>query len=229
MVASAFFQRFVALLFTLVNGSLLYLFLLHLPYSMEALLVTFVHWNELSPPPAIMMALSVAVMVIALVARSRLSDEWKNRLIYFRMRLAHPAHRAFFGGKDPGIDLALLRDACPEVHDSAYDPRVQYSAWHKLLRKHGTKHVVGNADAVRRLLGDVYILSLTFLAAFLVAWPLNSGTVFQIAAPYLFIFGAQALFLLLSARGAGHRLVVNVLALEAGFGSDKPLGKTRKP
>jgi hypothetical protein len=232
MVESPLFQRFVVLLFTLANGALLYLFLLQLPYSLEALKASFVHWNDLRPSPAIMMALSIGVMIVALATRASLSDQWKNRLLYFRKRYAHPAHRSFVGGKDPGFDLAPLKKLYPQVHDSAYDPQVQFETWLKLLHKHRAQHVISNPEAVAKLLGDVYVLSLIFLAAFLFAWPLSFGIVFQIAAPYLFLFGAQAIFLLFSAKGADQRLVVNVLALEAGFAPDgekaKPSKKPRR-
>jgi len=77
-------------------------------------------------------------------------------------------------------------------------------------------------------LRDLFILCLYFLVFFAIGWLINLGVPFQIVAIYLFLFGAQALFLLFAARRTGYRLVDNVLALELGLQEEGSLGRKRK-
>ena len=214
--------------FALLNGAMLYLFSLQLPFSAEALLQTFRHWGQLSPYIGVVAVMAAGVTVVALLLKTMLGETWKHRLLYFKMQHAHPAHQAFFGSKDTGLDLEPVNRAYPEVRDSAWAPNVQLEVWEKLHRKHAQVQVIAGTRAAWRLLCDLYVLSLVFLAAFLIAWVLNTGVVFAFAAPYLFVFGGQAIFLCLSARGVGWRLVINVLGTELGMKPEGKQGKKRK-
>ena len=95
---------------------------------------------------------------------------------------------------------------------------MQYETWQSLYRKHSGKRVVSRPRRGWLVLRDLYCMSVVFCLAFLLSWPLNVGVRFAIAAPYLFVFGAQAMFLLLGARRLGTRFVNNVLATELGLG-----------
>lgn len=228
MTTSSTLQGLVTLVFALLNGAMLYLFSLQLPFSAEALLQSFRHWDRVSPYIGVVAAMATGVTVVALLLKAMLGDLWKHRLLYFKMQQAHPAHQAFFGSKDTGLDLERVNRAYPEVRDSAWAPNVQLEAWNKLYRKHAEVQVVAGTRAAWSLLCDLYLLSLVFLAAFVIAWPLNTGVVFAFAAPYLFVFGGQAIFLCLSARGVGWRLVVNVLGTELGMKPEDEKGKRSK-
>lgn len=200
--------------FIVINTVLLYLFLLQLPYGLDSFAFSLLHWSEISPRIEIVAVISICVAIITLVLAKRLDSEWKSRLVCFRRQFAHPGHRAFFGGKDPGFDLKPLLIAYPEVRDSAYNPQVQMQVWMRLFKKHAKAPLVTGTYRSWLFLRDLYLISLVFLAAFLVAWPLNIGIPGVLAASYSFIYGAQWLFLMFSARGTGTRLEFNVLAEE---------------
>ena len=227
MVTSPVLHSLVTAVFTLLNGGMLYLSLLQFPFSVEAFVASFKHWNQLSPRVGIVLFIAVAVIILAVLIKVRLSDPWKNRLLYFKLQCAHPAHQAFFGGRNPGFDLEPINRAYPQVRDSAWAPEVQFEIWEKLYRKHASARIVGGPEQTWRLLRDLYTLSVVFLVAFLIAWPLNVGIVFAIAAPYVFVFGGQTIFLLFSARGIGRQLVNNVLGAELGLGPQKEKQKTK--
>jgi len=60
-----------------------------------------------------------------------------------------------------------------------------------------------------------------FIPPFAIAWLLNSDMPLSIAATYVFLFGAQFLFLLLAARSIGLKLVDNVLGVSIGMDTDQ--------
>jgi hypothetical protein len=224
-------QRLLYIVFTVVNTGLLYLFLLQLPFGIDTFAFSVLHWSEMHPRIEIAAAVSLGVALITLLLVIRLDNEWKSRLIYLRRRFAHPGHRAFLGGKDPGFDRRPLKSTYPEVSDSAYDPQVQMQVWQRLYEKHAKTSLVQGTYLSWVLLRDLYLISLIFLVAFLVTWPLNLGVPAVLALSYIFIYGAQLLFLMFSARGTGSRLECNVLAQELGIkpGSiDKVKSKRKK-
>jgi hypothetical protein len=53
-----------------------------------------------------------------------------------------------------------------------------------------------------------------------VGWLVNYGMPFNLVALYLFLYGAQFLFLMLAARRVGIKFVDNVLAVELGLSED---------
>ena len=117
--------------------------------------------------------------------------------------------------------------SCANLKDSAYSPEVQYRTFRRLLDKHAAVDVIGGSVAGWHVLRDLYLAALLFLAGFLLSWPLNGEVNPALALSYMFVFGAQALFLMFSARGAGRRLVQNVLMVELGL--DKAdAGKEKK-
>ena len=222
-----FLKRFFWGLFIIVNTVLLYLFLLQLPYGMDTLVLSLRRWSDISPRIEFVAAIALSVAVITVLLLKYLDSEWKSRLVYFRRQFAHPGHRAFFGGKDPGFDRKPLYAAYPEVRDSAYNPQVQIRVWKRLFKRHAKAPLVIGTYHSWLFLRDLYLISLVFMVAFLVAWPLNFGVPVALATSYIFIYGAQLLFLMFSARGTGTRLESNVLAEELGIQSKENI-KTKK-
>lgn len=219
---------FLVVLFGAINTILLYLFLLQLPYGIDAFVVSLTHWSQLSPRIEIVATIAVMTVIAALSLTKWLSSEWKSRLLYFRRQYANPGHRAFFGGKDPGFDRKPLLASYPEVRDSAYDPQVQMRVWQRLFERHAEGSLVKGTYRSWLLLRDLYIVSLVFLAVFLLAWPLNFGAPLALALSFVFIYGAQFLFLMFSARGTGTRLECNVLAEELEMRPKAKLGEKKK-
>lgn len=215
-------------LFVAVNTVLLYLFLLQLPYGIDALVVSFKHWSQLSPRIEIVAVICGVTSLAALSLMRWLSSEWKSRLLYFRIQYANPGHRAFFGGKDPGFDRKPLLAAYPEVRDSAYNPQVQRQIWERLFERHAEASLVKGTYRSWVLLRDLYLISLVFLVAFLLLWPLNFGVPVALALSFVFVYGAQFLFLMFSARGTGSRLESNVLAEELGMSLEAKRGAQKK-
>ncbi|MEN8131007.1 MAG: hypothetical protein ABFS45_12595 [Pseudomonadota bacterium] len=205
-------KRILYTVFTAVNTALLYLFLLQLPFGVDALSFSLRHWSKFSPRIEFAAIISIAIAITTLILVRYLDGEWKSRLVYFRHQFAQPGYRAFFGGRDPGFDRRPLEKAYPEVRDSAYNPQVQLRVWTRLYKKHANASLVIGTYHSWVLLRDLYLISLVFLIAFLLAWPLNFGVPAVLVLSYIFIFGAQFLFLMFSARGTGSRLECNVLA-----------------
>ncbi len=211
------FQSALLVLFIVLNTLLLYLFLLQLPYGVDAFVSSLTHWSQLSPRIDVVAAVALAIAVITYLLVQRLPASWKNGLLYFRRRFAHPGHRAFFGGKDPGFEREPLLQAHPEIHDSAYNPQVQMQVWKRLYQQNANSDLVVGTAGSWRLLRNLFLVALVFLLSFIVAWPLNLGVPTVLAMSYLFIYGAQTIFLLFSARKTGERLANNVLATALGL------------
>jgi len=208
-----------------LNATLLFLFLMHLPFGYEPLRLVVLGWAQASPRIDIVFALSLFLAVGGYFALQRLPAPWKTRLLFFRRQYAHPAHEAFFSLKEPPFDRKPLLAAYPEVKDAAYHPEVQFSTWRRLCDRHAEVPLVTASIAVWELLRDLYLAELLFLFAFLLSWPLNQNVNQALAFSYLFLFGVQALFLLFTARGTGRRLVYNVLAVELGIAGQSGIDK----
>ncbi|MDX1594138.1 MAG: hypothetical protein R3298_07810 [Gammaproteobacteria bacterium] len=212
-----------------LSATLLFLWLMHLPFGYKPLKLAITGWSQASPRIDVVFGLCLFLAVGGYYGIRRLPGEWKTRLLYFRPRYAHPAHEAFFGLKEPPFDRKPLLTAYPEVKDAAYHPEVQFATWHKLLDKHADVALVGGTRTGWNLLRDFYLVALLFLAAFLASWPFNGGVNIALAFSYLFLFGVQTLFLMFSARGAARRLVHNVLAVELGIAGPTGVRKQDKP
>ncbi len=217
-------RSLIVVFFAVVNALLLYMFLLQLPYDIDAFVFSLVHWPRLSPRIEIVATICFVTVLVALSLVKWLNSEWKSRLVYFRHQNAHPGHHAFFSVKDPGFDRKPLLAAYPEVRDSAYNPQVQMRVWKRLFERHAEAPLVQGTYRSWLFLRDLYLISLVFLMVFLLAWPLNFGVPLALALSFVFIYGAQFLFLMFSARGTGTRLEYNVLAEELEM---TPKGKSR--
>lgn len=204
-------------MFTTINAILLYLFLLQLPYGVEPFVSSLTHWSALRPRIDVVAAIAVFIAVVAFLIVRRLPASWKSTLVYFQLRFAHPGHRVFFGGKNPGFEREPLLQAYPEIHDSAYNPEVQMRVWRTLYKQHAAADLVAGTASSWRLLRGLYLVAVVFFLSFLIAWPLNRGVPVTLTLMYVFIFGTQTLFLLFSARKSGNRLANNVLAAALGL------------
>ena len=78
------FVKLLVALFAMMNGILFYMFMLHLPFGGDAFLLSLAYWEKLSPRSELAAALGLVVTVIAFLAASRLGEEWKNRLLFWR-------------------------------------------------------------------------------------------------------------------------------------------------
>ncbi len=213
-------------MFALLNGIMLYLFLLHLPYGVEALLLSMVHWSEMDNHlPITIFAFGLATFIALFVWK--MDEVWKNRLLYMRRQFPHPAQDAFLTSRRQPFDSKKLLAAFPQIKDAGFSRVKQTELWEELYRKHSGKAVIMNTGIHWRMLRDLYCLSLMFIPPFAIAWLFNSDMPLSIAATYVFLFGAQFLFLLLAARSVGFRLVDNVLALSIGM-NEEAGGKGKK-
>ncbi|WP_321529372.1 hypothetical protein [Sedimenticola selenatireducens] len=226
----SFFHLALVIVFAALNGIMLYLFMLQLPYGLDPFLFSLASWDKLSPQIVYVAAICALIAVAGAVLVQRLPELWKNRLLYARSQFPHPASDAFLTTRKQPFESRDLQAKFPMVKDSGFSRRVQTEVWLDAYQRHNGKAVVLNTRIHWDMLRDIYILSLYFLGFFLVGWIINMGVPFQIVGIYLFLYGTQTLFLLFTARRTGFRVVDNVLALELGMEEDssKPLGRGRK-
>jgi len=225
------FHRVLLALFCTLNGALLFLFLMHLPFGIDPLRLAIVGWAQAHPRIDIVFGIVVVLAAGSFYGLQQAAEQWKTLLLYFKARHAHPGHEAFYSLKEPPFDRKPLLKAYPEIKDSVYDPDVQFRTWCMLRDRHAATPLIASSLTVWNLLRDLYLVALLFLVAFLFGWPLNAGVNESLAFSYLFLFGVQVLFLMFSARGAARRLVYNVLAIELdvyGEAGEKKKKKRKK-
>lgn len=215
-------------LFAVLNGIVLYMFNMDLPFGSDYFLLSLASWEKLSPAIEIATALGAAVAVVGVVLTKRLSEFWKNRLLYWRWRYPHPAYDAFLTTRKQPFDSTELLAAFPAVKDSGFNPQVQLDTWMGLYSRYRDRPVIAITLGQWMIQRDLYLIASLFLIVFLVIWPINQGAPFNIAGAYVFIFGAQFLFLLFMARRVGLRLVDNLLGVALGLDDSAATGSGRK-
>jgi hypothetical protein len=215
------------ILFALLNGIVLYMFIMHLPFGTEAFLLSLAYWDKLSPTIEIALALGAAVAIIGVVSTKKLSEEWKNRLLYWRWRYPHPACDAFLTTRKQPFGSAELLAKFPKVKDSGFNPQVQLDTWMELYPHFRERPVIVITQGQWMIQRDLYLIASLFLMVFLLTWPINRGVPFNVAGAYVFIYGAQFLFLLFMARRVGLRFVDNLLGTALGL-DDSDNGGARK-
>lgn len=218
----------ILIIFAIINGAMLYLFLMQLPYGIEPLRLSLAHWADLSPQIQIALGIAVAVAVVAIMLPRKIGDLWKNRLVYLRKNNSHPAHDSFLTTRKQPFESNDLLAAYPAIKDAAFNPDAQVQLWNDLQEKFADEQVVLNTRIHWEILRDIFILSLVFLTAFLLGWLVLYNIPFQIVSTYVFLFGAQAMFLFFSARRMGFKLVDNVLATALGIGKGETLESSKK-
>lgn len=207
--------------FCLLNSLMLYLFMLKLPYGWIALRQSLIHWHSLLPDTAYASGITFIIASSVFFGINFVTGAFKNGVLFFRRKHADPAYQSFFNTRKTPIDKNQLYKLFPEVQDSAYQAETQYKCWQTAYQRHKNNGIIANTKNIWLLLRDLYMTSCFYLAMFLITWSLDTSIPSQVTSPYLFLFGAQVLFLLISARSAGYRLVDNVLAITVQAASGK--------
>jgi hypothetical protein len=151
--------------------------------------------------------------LIAVFLNDLLPSSFKATIVFWRIKDALPGHRAFsdHAKTDPRIDLTALKQKFGELPQS---PREQNTRWYKLFQNHQSNVIVGDAHKRFLLFRDSSSLTLLILVIAGGAAALSSVPV-GVQAMLIGGVGVQFLWLAVSARNTGIRLVQNVLALES--------------
>ncbi|QKS27498.1 MAG: hypothetical protein HT579_00070 [Candidatus Accumulibacter similis] len=151
--------------------------------------------------------------LVAVFLNDLLPSNTKASIVFWRAKDALPGHRAFseHAEADPRIDIAALKKRVGEFPQS---PRDQNSCWYKLFQKYQANVIVSDSHKRFLLFRDSSSLTLLILA---IAWIASvlAGAPAGLQATVAGGLAVQFLWLAISARNAGIRLVQNVLALEA--------------
>ncbi len=150
---------------------------------------------------------------IATFLNDLLPSNVKASIIFWRFKDSLPGHRAFseHAQADPRIDLAALKNKIGEFPEI---PRDQNTCWYRLFQKHQSDVIVNDAHKRFLLFRDSSSLTLLIIAIAGIAAVL-SGVPLGVLALLVGGLTVQFLWLTLSARNTGIRLVQNVLALES--------------
>lgn len=226
----SFLHIALIILFATLNGIMLYMFLLPVPYGVDYFLHTLATWDDWGSRIVIVATLAAVLSVVGAILAQKLPSHWKNRLLYLRWSFPHPSQDAFLASRKQPFESQDLLAAYPVVKDSGFNRQVQVDTWHSIHDRVATIPVVVNTRLHWEMLRDIYVLSLFYIVAFALGWVVNYGVPFQVVAAYLFLFGAQFLFLWMTGRKMGVRLVDNVLGVSLGVEEFKqePLGKIKK-
>lgn len=151
--------------------------------------------------------------LVAVFLNDLLPSNAKASIVFWRLKDALPGHRAFseHAEADPRIDLAALKQKIGEFPQSSRD---QNSCWYRLFQKHQSNVIVSDSHKRFLLFRDSSSLTLLILA---IAWIASvlAGAPAGLQATVVGGLAVQFLWLAISARNTGIRLVQNVLALEA--------------
>lgn len=157
--------------------------------------------------------------LVAVFLNDLLPSGAKASIVFWRLKDVLPGHRAFskHADVDPRIDMVALKGRIGEFPQS---PRDQNTTWYRLYQKHQSNVSVSDAHKRFLLFRDsasltLLIFVITSVAVILVGIPSS------LQAMLLGGLLIQFLWLALSARNTGVRLVQNVLALEAADDSRK--------
>lgn len=151
--------------------------------------------------------------LVAVFLNDLLPSNAKASIVFWRFKDALPGHRAFseHAEADPRIDIAALKK---RIGEFPQNPRDQNSCWYKLFQKHQSNIIVSDSHKRFLLFRDSSSLTLLILV---IAWIASalSGVPAGLQAVVVGGLVAQFLWLAISARNSGIRLVQNVLALES--------------
>lgn len=137
----------------------------------------------------------------------------KASIVFWRIKDALPGHRAFseHAEADLRIDISALKK---RVGEFPQDPGDQNSCWYRLFQKYQSNVIVSDSHKRFLLFRDSSSLTLLILA---IAWIASvlMGAPAGLQATVVGGLAVQFLWLAISARNTGIRLVQNVLALVA--------------
>jgi hypothetical protein len=159
------------------------------------------------------MLLAATGPLIAVFLNDLLSSNVKASIVFWRFKNALPGHRAFseHADADPRIDIAVLKKKIGEFPQSSRD---QNTCWYRLFQKHQSNVIVSDSHKRFLLFRDSTSLTLLILVIFGIAAAV-SGIPLGVQATVVGGLALQFLWLAISARNTGIRLVQNVLALES--------------
>jgi hypothetical protein len=151
--------------------------------------------------------------LIAVFLNDLLPSNFKATIVFWRIKDALPGHRAFsdHAETDPRVDLTALKQ---KIGDFPQSPREQNTSWYRLFQKHQSNVIVSDAHRRFLLFRDSSSLTLLILVIAVGVAVLSSVPV-GLQAMLIGGLGVQFLWLAVSARNTGIRLVQNVLALES--------------
>ncbi len=212
-----YFHGVLTAVFAAFNAMMIYLFMLNLPFGFDPLAASIENWDRIEHIELVL-GIAVFIAVAGLIWINRVGEDTKNRVAYMKWRNPHPASTVFFNSRKQPFETNAVLQAFPAIKEAAFAPDVQLQVWESLYKKHADNTLIASTRAHWRLMRDLYLLSTVFAVSFLFLWPLKWGVPFAISSAYLFVFGAQFLFLMIGARGVGFRFVDNVLATGLGIG-----------
>ncbi len=151
--------------------------------------------------------------LVAVFLNDLLSSNVKASIVFWRLKNALPGHRAFseHADADPRVDIAVLKKKVGEFPQSARD---QNTCWYRLFQKHQSNVIVSDSHKRFLLFRDSSSLTLLILVISSIAAAI-SGIPLGVLATVIGGLALQFLWLAISARNTGIRLVQNVLALES--------------
>ena len=151
--------------------------------------------------------------MIAVFLNDLLPSNAKASVVFWRFKDALPGHRAFskHANADPRIDIAALKN---RIGEFPQNPRDQNSCWYQLFQKYQTNVIVSDSHKRFLLFRDSSSLTLLILVIAWKAFAL-SGAPSALQAVVVGGLAVQFIWLAISARNTGIRLVQNVLALES--------------
>ncbi|KRH78436.1 hypothetical protein FERRO_14230 [Ferrovum sp. JA12] len=157
--------------------------------------------------------LATAGPIMAVFLNDLVPSNAKASIVFWRFKDALPGHRAFseHAEADPRINMAALKKKIGEFPQS---PRDQNTCWYRLFQGHQSNVIVGDAHKRFLLFRDSSSLTLLILVITGIATAL-SGVRLALQSMLIGGLAVQFLWLSLSARNTGIRLVQNVLALES--------------
>lgn len=151
--------------------------------------------------------------IVAVFLNDLLPSNAKASIVFWRLKDALPGHRAFseHAEADPRIDIAMLKK---KIGEFPQGPREQNTCWYRLYQKHQSNVIISDSHKRFLLFRDSASLTLLILA---VAWIASalSGVPVGLQVVVAGVLAVQFLWLAISARNTGIRLVQNVLALES--------------
>lgn len=151
--------------------------------------------------------------LVAVYLNDLLSSNAKASIIFWRFKDTLPGHRAFSEHveSDSRIDTAALKK---KIGEFPQNPRDQNTCWYRLYQKHQSNVIISDSHKRFLLFRDSSTLTLLIFVIAGVATALSEiplGLWALIAGG----LAMQFLWLSVSARNTGKRLVQNVLALES--------------
>ena len=151
--------------------------------------------------------------LVAVFLNDLLPSNAKASIVFWPFKDALPGHRAFsvHAEADPRIDMAVLKKEMGEFPQS---PRDQNTCWYRLYQKHKSNVIISDSHRRFLLFRDSSSLTLLILVIVSMAAAL-SGVPLSQQAVIVGGLAVQFLWLAVSSRNTGIRLVQNVLALES--------------